>query len=118
MSTAHASATTVSAPGWRPDNRLEDGPMVPVSCQACGAQVEARKSSWEQTTIQWSDDAVERCLERRASTPRPGPNGETFAGCEALRASLREAAVRGELPIQDGEPLKENPAAHHDDNPS
>jgi hypothetical protein len=98
-----------AAPTWRPDNRLEDGPMVPLACQACGARVEARKSSWEQTSIQWSADARDRCLERRATAPGPGPNGAAFAGCQALRQSVREAAVRGELPVQDGEPLKENP---------
>ena len=93
----------------RPDNRLNDGPMTPVGCRTCGAEVEARKSSWEQTSIQWHDDAVERCLERRASGPRPGTNGGRFAGCQALRDSIREAAVRGELPVQDGDPLLTNP---------
>jgi len=93
----------------RPDNRLNDGPMTPVGCRTCGAAVEARKSSWEQTSIQWHDDAVERCLERRASGPRPGTNGGGFAGCQALRDSIREAAVRGELPVQDGDPLLTNP---------
>lgn len=103
-----------TARSWRPDNRLDDGPMVPLACQVCGARVEARKSSWEQTSIQWSADARERCLERRATTPGPGPNGAAFAGCQALRQSVREAAVRGELPVQDGEPLKENPGTPHD----
>lgn len=100
---------------YRPDNRLENGPMVPVACQACGGTVEARKSSWEQTSIQWSGDAAQRCLERRASSPGSGPNGDAFPGCQALRDSIREAAVRGELPIQDAEPLKQNPQAPHDD---
>lgn len=95
--------------GVRLDNRLEDGAMTPVSCGACGARVEARKSSWEQTTVQWDAEALESCLERRASSPRPGPNGSTFAGCATLRDALREAAVRGELPVQDGSALKENP---------
>lgn len=105
----------MTAPTCRPDNRLADGPMVPVTCSGCGASVEARKSSWEQTSIQWTGDARERCLEGRASVRGAGPNGAAFAGCQALRDSVREAAVRGELPIQDGDPLKENPAAPHDD---
>jgi len=93
----------------RADNRLADGPMTPVRCATCGAGVEARKSSWEQTSVQWHDDAVERCLERRASTLRAGPDGVGFAGCQALRDSIREAAVRGALPVQDGSPLPTNP---------
>lgn len=92
-----------------PDNRLADGPMTSVSCTTCGAGVEARKSSWEQTSVQWSADAVERCIERRASSPGSGSNGVTFAGCQALRESIREAAVRGDLPVQDGDPLPTNP---------
>ncbi|MDF1604105.1 hypothetical protein [Nocardioides sp. YIM 152315] len=93
----------------RPDNRLADGPMTPVVCTTCGAGVEARKSSWEQTSVQWHDDAVQRCLERRASSPGSGPNSAAFPGCQALRESIRAAAVRGELPVQDDDPLPTNP---------
>jgi hypothetical protein len=96
----------------RPDVRLDDAQMQPVSCGTCGAQVLARKSSWDQTSIQWSDGALEGCVERRASAPRPGPNGATFAGCAALRTAVREAAVRGELAVISGEPLPTNPDAH------
>lgn len=93
----------------RPDNRLADGPMTPVVCTACGARVEARKSSWEQTSVQWHLEAAEHCLERRAATPGPGANGATFPGCQSLRQSIREAAVRGDLSVQDGDPLRTNP---------
>ena len=77
----------------RPDVRLDDGPMVPVACQACGAQVEARKSSWEQTSLQWDGEAVATCLERRASSAGAGRDGAGFRRCGALEASVREAAV-------------------------
>ena len=95
----------------RPDVRLENGPMTRVACRTCGACVEARKSSWDQTSIQWSREALEACVERRASSPRPGPNGTTFLGCAALSDTLREAAVSGGLPVQDPDDLKVNPAA-------
>jgi hypothetical protein len=36
----------------RPDNRLDDAPMVPVVCARCGAGVQVRKSSWNQTSVQ------------------------------------------------------------------
>ncbi|TIC85117.1 ferredoxin [Nocardioides sp. GY 10113] len=93
----------------RPDVRLDDGPMTPVACTACGARVEARKSSWDQTSIQWTAAAREACLERRATSPRPGPNGAAFPGCATLSAALREAAVAGTLPVQDPDDLKANP---------
>jgi hypothetical protein len=95
----------------RPDVRLEAGPMTPVACATCGARVEARKSSWEQTSIQWTGEALATCVERRASSPRPGPNGAAFLGCAALNQALREAAVRGDLPVQDTDDLPTNPAA-------
>lgn len=94
----------------RPDVRLESGPMTPVSCTTCGARVHARKSSWDQTSIQWTSEALTACVERRATSPRPGPNGAAFLGCSALNDSLREAAVRGELPVQDTAELRTNPA--------
>ncbi|NPC98667.1 ferredoxin [Nocardioides sp. zg-DK7169] len=95
----------------RPDVRLDDAPMQPVSCTSCGVSVQARKSSWDQTTLQWNDAALEACVERRASVPRPGPNGATFVGCFALRDSVRAAAVRGDLDVLSDEPLPSNPAA-------
>ena len=102
---------TVPAP--RPDTRLKDGPMRPVACSACGAEVLARKSSWDQTMIQWSAEARGRCAERAAPHPaEPRPNRNAFPGCVALKASVREAAVRGELEVQSHEPLKTNPEGH------
>ncbi|MFA6577258.1 MAG: ferredoxin [Nocardioides sp.] len=102
-----------AAPAPRPDTRLEDGPMRPVDCAVCGAEVLARKSSWDQTSIQWTTDARTRCVERALPhPPEPRPNRNAFAGCAALKDSVREAAVRGELEVQSHEPLKISPEAH------
>ncbi|MEO5666210.1 MAG: ferredoxin [Nocardioides sp.] len=101
--------TPRSAP--RPDVRLDDGAMERVTCTTCAARVEVRKSSWEQTSIQWHADAVGACLERRASQPGSGPNA-TFPGCTALDLSIREAAVRGSLSVQSGDALPVNPEGH------
>lgn len=84
----------------RADARLADSPMRPVRCDACGGQVEVRKSSWDQTSIQWHADSLRACAERRTARPGSGPNGEFFSGCTALRDSVRAAAARGEIPIQ------------------
>ncbi|GAA4820878.1 hypothetical protein ACFQ0K_19085 [Nocardioides caeni] len=98
----------------RPDVRLDDAPMQSVSCAACGAAVLARKSSWDQVTVQWSAEAIATCDERRQSLPpSERPNRNAFAGCGALRAAIREAAVRGQLHVQSDEPLKTNPEAAH-----
>lgn len=99
----------------RPDVRLADGPMTPVECSACGARVQARKSSWDQTTVQWNADALALCRERHVPLlPSARPNSSAFPGCGRLTASLRAAAVRGTLPVQDVEPLKTNPEASRD----
>ena len=99
----------------RPDVRLEAAPMQPVACTGCGAEVLARKSSWDQSTLQWNATALSLCAERRTTTARSErPNRNAFAGCAALRASIREAAVRGELDVQSDEPLKTNPEAARD----
>ena len=95
----------------RPDVRLEQAPMEPVECGTCHCRVEVRKSSWEQTSIQWHRDAMEACVERRASSPGSGPNGATFTGCAALREAVREAAVRGALPVQDDPEIKDDSEA-------
>jgi hypothetical protein len=83
----------------REDIRLTDRPLVPVTCETCHAQVQARKGSWDQTIVQWSAESVDQCVERRASLPAGGANGAVFTGCAALKASLREAAVRGDLVV-------------------
>lgn len=66
----------------------------------CGACVEVRKSSWDQTSIQWNEEAAQDCLELRAASEGEGPNGHVIEGCSALRESVREAAVRGDIRIE------------------
>lgn len=85
----------------RPDVRLETAPMEPVECERCLARVEVRKSSWDQTSIQWHAAAVAACEERRAASPGPGPNDGAFPGCNALRDSIRRAAVAGRIHVQE-----------------
>jgi hypothetical protein len=86
----------------RADNRLDEMPMVPVACRNCGARVLARKSSWNQTSVQWNADATARCAER-AEARRisvPGSRG-VFLMCSALSESVIEAVRHGELVIVD-----------------
>ncbi|MGB6146704.1 ferredoxin [Mycolicibacter algericus] len=90
----------------RPDNRLNDAPMVPVACSECGAHVLARKSSWEQTSVQWSSAAMAQCTERRRASEHPTFVGAIlrpgmFLACPQLRASIDAAAGAGSLPVLD-----------------
>ncbi|OBK48226.1 ferredoxin [Mycobacterium sp. 1081908.1] len=86
----------------REDNRLDDVPMIPVPCRTCGAQVLARKSSWNQTSVQWTADATSRCAERHDAEQIsvPGSRG-IFLACSALSESIADAVRCGSLPIVD-----------------
>jgi hypothetical protein len=86
----------------RADNRLEDMPMIPVVCRSCGARVLARKSSWNQTSVQWSADATARCAERAEAQQISAPGGRgVFLACSALTESIVDAVRHGALPIVD-----------------
>jgi hypothetical protein len=85
----------------RPDNRLADAPMVPVSCRRCGASVLARKSTWDQTSVQWSAQASAQCLERQDAEQLTGHGYGVFLACSAMRDSISLAAGAGALPIVD-----------------
>lgn len=84
------------------DNRLAAMPMMPVACQTCGGQVLARKSSWNQTSVQWTADATARCAERLDAEriSLPGSRG-VFLACSALSESIADAVRGGSLPIVD-----------------
>lgn len=85
----------------RPDVRLDDAPLEPLTCSTCQARVEVRKASWEQTSIQWQADALAVCLEHRATSKGAGPNGAVFPGCATLSRTIMEAAVRGDVRVRD-----------------
>ncbi len=81
----------------RADNRLGDAPMLPVACRSCGTTVLARKSSWHQTTVQWSQEAMAACT---AWQPGCSVRGQSPV-CYPLRASIAAAVVEGDLPVVD-----------------
>jgi hypothetical protein len=78
------------------DNRLDTMPMAPVTCRNCAARVLVRKSSWNQTSVQWNADATARCAERVARGSR-----DVFLACLALGDSIVCAVRQGDLPIVD-----------------
>ena len=82
------------------DDRLLTQGLEAVTCWRCGAEVLARKSSWDQTSIQWSASALTVCRERAEDMTRTD-RSDRFSGCGALRDSIREAAVSGALPVVD-----------------
>ena len=86
----------------RADNRLDEMPMMPVACRNCGARVLVRKSTWNQTSVQWNADATDRCIERaEAQQVAAHANRGVFLVCSALRESILDAVRHGELAIVD-----------------
>ena len=86
----------------RTDNRLADAPMVPLACRRCGAEVLVRKSSWEQTSVQWDSAAVARCPQRREAVLLSPHGGRgLFLSCSDLRESIVAAVRDGVLPVLD-----------------
>jgi len=84
----------------RADNRLDDAPMVPVACARCGAGVEVRKSSWNQTSVQWTGPALSRCEERCTAMQLAGDGGRVlFLACSALKGSIADAVRTGTVPV-------------------
>jgi hypothetical protein len=86
----------------REDNRLDEMPMVPVVCRNCGAHVLARKSSWNQTSVQWNAEATARCAER-AEVQKVSAHADrgVFLACSALSESIADAVRHGDLSIVD-----------------
>ena len=83
-------------------SRLDDAPMVPVLCGRCGAGVQVRKSSWNQTSVQWTGSALRRCEERCTAEQLAPPGGRgLFLECSALRGSIVNAVRSGALPVVD-----------------
>lgn len=84
------------------DNRLADSPMVALDCRRCGAQVLARKGSWNQTSVQWNAEASAACVQRRDPGNSSAYSGRgVFLGCSALTDSIVDAVGDGDLPVLD-----------------
>ena len=85
----------------RQDNRLDEMPMATVACRNCGAQVLVRKSSWNQTSVQWNADATARCPERAEAYKMSDHGRGVFLACAALSESILDAIRYGDLAIVD-----------------
>ena len=68
--------------------------MQSVQCRECGVSVLVEKFSWEHTGVQWTEDAVAACPALAPLAAR-GDTASLTRGCEAMRSSIRTAAVEG-----------------------
>lgn len=77
---------------------LVDG-MAPVDCHACGACVLVRKNSFAHTSIQWTGDPAQTCLEYSS----PGQTRGTPGSCGRLRNSIEHAVMEGMVNVVDAD---------------
>ncbi len=87
----------MSRPETLADQRLylEHG-LRQLACHGCGALVRVKKSSAQQTSIQWTTRAVRECAEFATRVAL----GETTAlvdGCTTLRETIERAVRDGRL---------------------
>ncbi len=69
-----------------------------VSCARCGAVVLAAKFSPQQTSVQWTPDAVRACAEFAARVAA-GEQTALIDSCASLRDSIDAAVLAGRLPV-------------------
>lgn len=67
-----------------------EGGLTELTCDSCAALVRVRKSSPQQTSVQWTTAAARRC---------PTPLGALVPTCPGLRASIDQAIVSGHLDV-------------------
>lgn len=77
-----------------------------VCCARCAAVVLAAKFSPQQTSVQWTADAVRTCAEFAGRVAR-GEQTALIDGCASLRASIDAAARDGRLPVVSPVPAPE-----------
>jgi hypothetical protein len=64
--------------------------------------VQVRKSSWNQTSVQWTGPALDRCEERCTAVQLAGDGGHRlFLSCHALGESIVDAVRTGALSLVD-----------------
>ena len=73
-----------------------EGGLVAVTCGHCGAGVRVKKSSPQQTSVQWNRRAVRECAEF-AEKVAAGGSTALIATCAKLRDSIERAASDGRL---------------------
>lgn len=77
-------------------HRYLDGHLVEVACLDCLARVRVRKHSEQQTSIQWSDEAVAACTVFARRDAESGGRS-VVASCDRMKASIATAVREGRL---------------------
>jgi hypothetical protein len=66
----------------------------PLTCRRCGTEVRVRKSSPQQTSVQWQGEGTRRC----PFLARPSPSDPPAERCPELSETIRAAVAAGLIP--------------------
>ncbi|MFM9377653.1 hypothetical protein [Gordonia sp. VNK21] len=70
------------------------GGMTPIECRSCHACVMVKKTSPHHTSVQWNDDALDRCNEIKQIRAEGG-NSALLPTCPRLSASIDHGVAEG-----------------------
>lgn len=80
------------------------GGMTEIECRTCHACVLVKKTSPHHTSVQWNDDALDRCAEI-AAIRESGGNPALLPTCPRMSASIDHGVAEGiiarESPVED-----------------
>jgi hypothetical protein len=85
------------APATERQEYLEGG-LAELSCARCDARIRARKSSPQQTSVQWTTRATRQC-DALAAAADGGRLTALVPTCPHLRASIESAVRDGRLEV-------------------
>jgi hypothetical protein len=81
-----------------PDERVREEQLhlgfTPLTCHACGSEVEVRKAGPAQTSIQWTCGV-------RCPQPDGSPSGPNARTCPLLAGAIAAAVVDGRIAVGD-----------------
>ena len=96
---ADPAAQSVLRAQTRADRRLyTEAGLSPVLCERCAAQVLVRKSSDDQTSVQWQARPAEVCP-RFADWAQSGQVSALNAACPDLESSIEHAVRDGRISL-------------------
>ncbi|MEU1429577.1 hypothetical protein ACFRAQ_31310 [Nocardia sp. NPDC056611] len=81
------------------EHYMESG-LTPIACQTCGTQVQVRKHSHNQKTVQWTTDPAATCPVFR-KLAESGPTTGKPDSCPNLEKTIDHAVAEGILGVDD-----------------
>ncbi|MGO3326941.1 hypothetical protein [Gordonia sp. (in: high G+C Gram-positive bacteria)] len=89
--------STIAAATARDRRHYLAGGMTEIECRTCHACVMVKKTSPHHTSVQWNDDARDRCTEI-SKIRAEGGNPAMLPTCPRMSASIEHGVAEGIIP--------------------